>query len=57
MLYTKKDVNFLQKQADNKDLGPTVREYYKTCITEIESNGKVDTADVRKDEHGNSTDD
>lgn len=54
MLYTKRDIPFLEKQAENNDLGHTVREYYRTCVEEIKSNKKVDTANIRKDEHGNS---
>lgn len=49
MWYTKKDLNMLRKQAEDKNLGFSVRQYYKSCIAEIESNGKVDTTKVRRD--------
>ena len=52
MLYTKKDIPHLTRQAENKVLGDTVRRYYRECVEEIERNGKVDTEHIRRDNDG-----
>ena len=49
MLYTKRDIKKLEQQADDKNLGPTVRQYYKRCIAEIKKSGRVDTERVKND--------
>ena len=54
MLYTKKDIPQLERQAGDKNLGPSIRQYYKDCIAAIEKNGKVDTLTVKEDEDGES---
>jgi hypothetical protein len=48
MLYTKRDIPQLQRQADDKNLGASIRQYYKDCIAEIRENGKVDTARMKE---------
>lgn len=54
-MYTKRDIPRLERQSEDSNLGPTVRQYYKDCIAEIQKNGKVDTQRLKERDNGDES--